>query len=682
MNTGISRLICIASKEFPRYSEGDVVELADGRLLLALGRKNGPSDFAKGTLVGWFSSDRGVSWDDQPHVIQDAFADVGDLMSVSFCRSPRGVHLFFLGRGADPKADTRVYQMISADEGESWGKPIRVSERAGYHVVNNARVIRTTNGRMIVPAAYLEKWSEATSNRMGVYCMLSDDDGKTWARSNDLSMGGEHPLYEPGVAECADGSLYMTIRTKEGVLYEARSRDAGKTWIDFGPTKLTSPSAPSTVHRDATSDDLWMFWINRPAGEWKQRNPLAAAVSHDHGKTWEPLGDLETDAKHSYGYYSVTHIDRSVLLTYYDWADNGQPGFRMTNLRQRTIPLDAFHRKPVAPVFEARREPVIAEKDAIVSTNSSLLIEKDRWRLWYTQGTLGPAGERLGVRCAESKDRGITWAPLESLKLTQLSDKGNAYHARIHRVGDEIVMHVWKRDGEQHGLYRYVSQDDGKTFSPDPDRPLFVHRSANEAQKKLAGDGCVSNDAFDVLHNDRGSWEYFAACLQKATDARTVIKHDNAAGWLRIIGRSASSDGIAFAAPQMVIQPDYSTGDRFDLQFYGVQVFQHRKFYLGLLHAFHVESQTILPEWTWSHDGQSWARTGVPCIALGDEGNFDSRMILFGSVAISADEVVWLYSGSDWRHNSFKLGNVRSYIGRATLPLKDLDAWLDTLPQP
>src|SRR4051812_8389476 len=67
---GVSRLIAVASKEFPRYSEADVIELADGRLLLAVARKKSGSDFAPGEIIGRFSLDRGVSWDDEPHVIQ------------------------------------------------------------------------------------------------------------------------------------------------------------------------------------------------------------------------------------------------------------------------------------------------------------------------------------------------------------------------------------------------------------------------------------------------------------------------------------------------------------------------------------------------------------------------------------------------------------------------------------
>src|SRR5438876_6426005 len=97
------------------------------------------------------------------------------------------------------------------------------------------------------------------------------------------------PLMEPGVAECADSSLYMTIRTKAGFLYESRSLDEGATWAATTATKLPSPVAPSTVARDPTSNDLWMIWVNREGGDkvtWKQRTPLSVAVSKDNGGTW------------------------------------------------------------------------------------------------------------------------------------------------------------------------------------------------------------------------------------------------------------------------------------------------------------------------------------------------------------------------------------------------------------
>jgi hypothetical protein len=101
-----------------------------------------------------------------------------------------------------------------------------------------------------------------------------------------------------------------------------------------------------------------------------------------------------------------------------------------------------------------------------------------------------------------------------------------------------------------------------------------------------------------------------------------------------------------------------------------LRVFHHRGFYLGLLAVSFPRSRAIQPQWAWSHDGQSWIPTGVACISLGDEGTFDSREISSGTVTATDDEVIWNYS------------NGSGLTGRATLPRKELDAWLNTLPQP
>src|SRR5437763_3368471 len=120
---GFSRLIFVANEEFPRYSEADVIALKDGRLLVALGRKQGSEEFAPGTIIGAHAEDGGLSWDDQPHVIQERWGDKTDIYSTSFCRSGRGILLMFMTRGKDPKRDTQVYQIVSSDEGKTWSKP-------------------------------------------------------------------------------------------------------------------------------------------------------------------------------------------------------------------------------------------------------------------------------------------------------------------------------------------------------------------------------------------------------------------------------------------------------------------------------------------------------------------------------------------------------------------------------
>lgn len=689
---GISRRVFVADKQFPRYSEGDVIELADGRLLLAVTRKAGAGDFAAGSIIGAYSADGGLSWDDAPRVIRAPWADVVDVMSVSLFRTPRGMHLLFLGRGKEAQSDTRVYQMLSGDDGKTWGEPILVSTRGGYHVVNNARVLRTAGGRLIVPSAWVAGPIGKQFNAQRVFCYFSDDDGVSWRTSNDLALDGK-ALMEPGVAECADGSIYMTIRTALGHAYEARSRDGGATWADLRATALPSPAAPATVLRaPGGGDDLWIFWCDNAKGNWKGRNRIVFATSRDHGGTWSPPRLVESNPRGSFAYTSVTPVRGDhVLLTYYDWRDHGQAAFDQTDLRTRLIPRAWFDGRPTPPVFRTFGEPVLGQDGAgdrkIVSANSGLLADGDRWRLWYTHGALGPGGEKLRVEYAESPDAGRTWrkpASSDESILPPRGDTSSFYHPSVHREGGRVVMFVWRNAGKgDSALWRYVSNDDGKTFACSPERPLMASWSATAATKAAAGEGRTCNDAFDVLRNDEdGTYELFAAQIESAADPRQVIKHDNAPARVRVIGRATSKDGVDWSPVKVVLEPDLAHGDPPDTQFYGMHVFRRRGFHLGLLHTFHAQSQVIQPEWAWSHNGINWTRTKTPCIPLGDEGRFDSRMIYFGQVVITDQELVWLYAGSNWRHNAYRAGEVATSIGRATLPIAELDAWLDRLPKP
>ena len=684
---GTSRLICVASAKYSRYSEADIIELADGRLLLAVSRKAGGSDFARGEIIGMFSLDAGLTWSDESHVICAPFGDVIDVMSASFCRSPRGLHLFFLGRGPKAQQDTRIYQMISKDDGQTWSDPVRISQRDAYHVVNNARVIRTRGGRMIIPAAFVRGDISKRFNEQQILCLYSDDDGWTWRESQVISLPNE-PLMEPGVTECADGSIFMNIRTTLGQVYASRSIDGGQTWSAPVPTGLPAPAAPSTVLRNPASAELWILWCDRPKAGWRGRSRIVSARSNDHGKTWGSSRVIEDDSRHSYGYISAEVVRQQVLLTYYDWTDNGQPPFEQTNLRQRTIPVAWFHGGITPPVFRKSAGAVLranpTEKSQMVSLNSGLLTEPARWRMWYSKGQLGPKGEQSAVGYAESADQGMTWQKSETGNRTVfpiVGDSANCYHTSIHRDHERIIAFVWRRGEKgESGLWRYTSDGDGRSFARDPEQPLFAFHRASDAIKAAVGEGRISNDAFDVLQNPDGTWEYFAASVEKADDPRAIVPYDNAAGLVRFIVRATSPDGIHWSSTEAILRRDER--DTPDTQFYGMQVIHYRGFYLGLLHTFFVKGQTIQPQLAWSHNGVNWARTHVGAISLGDEGSFDSRMILFGSLTISKEELVWLYSGYNWRHNGFRKGEVASAIGRATLPLSELDAWLATLPQP
>lgn len=344
-----SRIVCAATVEFPRHSEADVIPLTDGRLLLSWARKIDGDDCAQGCIMGLYSADEGRTWDAEPHVIRSVWEEVSDAMSVSFCRSPRGIHLLFIGRDIVPPGHnvydglSKIFQMISTDEGATWSSPHPISSRRACLILNNARVIRTDAGRIIVPLASVPGNIFTFYNEQRVHCVYSDDDGRSWHESNELAIIGLG-LMEPGVAECSDGSIYMTIRTKKGFLYEARSYDQGATWGELKQSDLASAEAPATVTRDPRSGDLWMLWCNTPyTGKWYDRHDIAIAISKDCGKTWGQAYTIEHDENHSYGYISATFLSEVLLLTYYDWKldkERSDPEpFHMTSIRQRTIRL-------------------------------------------------------------------------------------------------------------------------------------------------------------------------------------------------------------------------------------------------------------------------------------------------------------------------------------------------------
>jgi hypothetical protein len=58
---------------------------------------------------------------------------------------------------------------------------------------------------------------------------------------------------------------------------------------------------------------------------------------------------------------------------------------------------------------------------------------------------------------------------------------------------------------------------------------------------------------------------------------------------------------------------------------------------------------------------------------MGEQGSFDSRLILFGDTQIVGEELVWLYAGANWRHNDFARPDVSTRVGCASLPLCELD---------
>lgn len=335
--TDFTSLVAPSTKEFPRHSEGSMLELKDGTLLLAWTRfYGGGADASPAHLAAMTSKDGGRTWG-EPYVIQENTGKQ-NVMSVSLIRLRSGrIGMFYLEKNSN--TDLQVYARYSSDEGKTWTPPQRLTPGEGYHIMNNDRVIQTSTGRILCPIS----WSPDIGSKepLVVFCMYSDDQGKTWHRSVPDLKAPMAGAMEPHVVELANGELLMLIRTQTGCQYRSISKNKGMTWSKAVPTEIKSPNAPATVKSIPGSKDLLLVWNDNYEPDHRgfgKRTPLTAAISKDNGKTWTHVKNIETAPDHGYAYTSMLFVKDRVLLTYYD-ATPGLPGW---SLRLRSIPLAWF----------------------------------------------------------------------------------------------------------------------------------------------------------------------------------------------------------------------------------------------------------------------------------------------------------------------------------------------------
>ncbi|MBD3293711.1 MAG: exo-alpha-sialidase [Armatimonadia bacterium] len=335
-------VVAEATPQNPRNTEGDIIELRDGTLLLAWSDFYGGEmpDAAPARISAKASHDRGKTWGERFTLLENE--GLQNVMSVSFLRLDSGDILFFYLRKNGPD-DLHAMVRRSSDEMATFSDPVRCTREIGYWVVNNARIMQLSDGRLVCPAAWHRTIDIDIRNARAI-AWLSDDEGRTWTRGeSELPLPGRGAM-EPGVVELRDGRLLMIIRTDLGDIYRSHSADRGATWSDPEPMGVGAPVAPSTLVRIPSTGDLLLVWNDcfrdGPDAE-AMRTPLTAAVSRDDGETWEYRRDLETDPELWYAYTSVTFVDDRALMTY--WVDERYSEERLMHLKLRSVDVSWFY---------------------------------------------------------------------------------------------------------------------------------------------------------------------------------------------------------------------------------------------------------------------------------------------------------------------------------------------------
>ncbi|MCE5345240.1 MAG: glycoside hydrolase [Bacteroidales bacterium] len=302
----------------PRNSEGDFIALKDGRILFVYTHYFGTSggDHSPAYLAGRTSDDGGKTWTKEDIKIIEK-EGVMNVMSVSLLRLQNGeIALFYLKKNS--VTDCIPVVRFSKDEARTWSDPLPcITDKQGYFVLNNNRVIQLRNGRVLMAVNLYNIPEGSLLNKGSLWSYYSDDNGRSWKSGVEVPNPDSLLTQEPGIVELKNGDILMFIRSNAGVQCVSFSKDKGESWSPVERSNIKSPVSPASIERIPSTGDLLLVWNNNggddPAIKGK-RTPLTVAISRDEGKTWEKTKNVENDPDGWYCYIAIHINDKDVLL--------------------------------------------------------------------------------------------------------------------------------------------------------------------------------------------------------------------------------------------------------------------------------------------------------------------------------------------------------------------------------
>ncbi len=342
----------------PRNSEGSFLKLKDGRIAFAYSRYNGESydDHAPCDICVVYSYDNGKTFDTENYETLVYASDYleENVMSVTLRYMNNGdIGLFYLLKhpGITSEYILRRYK----DDFNNILCEIKCLpfDYEGYFVVNNDRVLQTSDGRWFVPAAFHHtsinhKENAYVDGKAITYFFVSEDDGYTWKQIKEnlkLSDTYSHSgLQEPGLVELNGGVLYCYCRTDRMYQYESVSLDGGEHWFAPQPSRFTSPTSPMLIKKNPYNNIYYAVWNPTPdifsdfrADVSWARTPLVMAQSTDGINFSKPV-IIEDDPKKGFCYPAIEFLDeKTLLLSYCNGGENEGCCLNTTLIRRITL---------------------------------------------------------------------------------------------------------------------------------------------------------------------------------------------------------------------------------------------------------------------------------------------------------------------------------------------------------
>jgi hypothetical protein len=331
-----------AAYSFTRAGEGwdyhqcpCFLPLADGRLMICWWGYDFDECNNDGVVLYSHSEDQGETWDPPQIFMASPNAVVSHLQ---FARPTTGEALMiyreghYYGARADHRrrvnlgsvsyAESPMHLLVkrSRDAGFTWDPPTEippalvVGRDAPPYYGAPEQLLHLTNGDLLLLVGYMDP-ERRRPEHYNVSVLRSADAGHAWTKVHDFTVPEVRGAMEPSLAEVAPGRLQGVIRNKSGFLYEITATENGTRWETPRRTALPTVESMARVLQLA-SGRLLLVWNNQSSTTQQPRHPLAAALSEDQGRTWNPprvLAD-EVDANQLSNFHLTQAADGRILV--------------------------------------------------------------------------------------------------------------------------------------------------------------------------------------------------------------------------------------------------------------------------------------------------------------------------------------------------------------------------------
>jgi len=277
------------------------------------------------------SDDMGATWGPAQALVQSeglplwgpVILTEGRRTWLLYSRSSRKCRYFDGLRGVARHSPGGDIMMVTSDNsGRTWTSPqviFSADAEDGIPKVIANKVSVLSNGRWVLPF-WREPGKTCPVNRNQVPrsewvngsagVLISETQGLSWRLSSKIELPNTW-LIENTIAQVKSGHLLQLFRTGLGTVYQSWSADFGSTWMPPTPTALPNPN--SKVHLLGLSNGYLVVAYNHSPD---QRTPLSIALSRNHGRTWQIVGQIESDASLQFAYPTVEQRGSQLSVIY------------------------------------------------------------------------------------------------------------------------------------------------------------------------------------------------------------------------------------------------------------------------------------------------------------------------------------------------------------------------------